>query len=141
MKKLRTHYLHFIIFCYKVNNIHNTIVYFYDLRNVKYKKLIHYLTITIYNFRFIVVRVPLLNYGVARIQKLELPNNIYKRKTILNIKRTLDIQNKMFRLYFEKIIMIFSKIKSVLERLSIVFLFYKCSRSKVNVFSLHYSQQ
>ena len=53
--------------------------------------------------------------------------------------KAFDIQNQMFRLHFEKIIRIFSKIKSVLERLSIVFLFYKCSRSEVNVFSLHCS--
>ena len=84
--------------------------------------------------------ISLLNYSIERIQKLELPPNIYKRKTIL-IKQHLIYKIKCSDFIEKKSSEFFSKMKSVLERLSIVFLLYKCSRSETNAFSLCYRQQ
>ena len=75
--------------------------------------------------------------NTEEILELELLDYIYKRKHRINIKLRFDFQNQILRLTFEKIIRIFSKIKSVLEILILSFLFNKYSSNEVKVFPLY----
>ena len=81
--------------------------------------------------------ISLLEESTKGILELELLDYIYKRKDRINIKLRFDFQNQILRLTWEKIIRIFSKIKSVLEILILSFLFNKCSSNEVKVFPLY----